>query len=85
MLLVIVGLPLWALLSKGFEDRDGHFVGLANYVSYFSTPALFDSALQLLRGRGGCARAIVVPLAFVYAYALTRACCRHAGCSRAFR
>ncbi|MBL6654235.1 MAG: hypothetical protein ISP49_21755, partial [Reyranella sp.] len=22
-LLVIVGLPLWSLLAKGFEDRDG--------------------------------------------------------------
>ena len=46
VLLLIVGLPLWALLAKGFEDRDGNFVGLANYLSYFSTPALFDSALN---------------------------------------
>ena len=46
MLLLIVGLPLWALLAKGFEDRDGNFIGLANYLSYFSTPALFDSALN---------------------------------------
>ena len=34
-------LPLWALLSKSFENHDGEFVGLANYVRYFSTPALF--------------------------------------------
>lgn len=33
MLLVMVGLPLWALLAKGFEDRDGRFVGLANYIT----------------------------------------------------
>ena len=47
-LLVMVGLPLWSLLAKGFEDRDGRFIGLANYVSYFSTPALFQSALNSL-------------------------------------
>jgi iron(III) transport system permease protein len=72
VLLVIVGLPLWSLLAKGFEDRDGHFVGLANYLSYFSTPALFDSALNSFEVAAACT-AIVVPLAFFYAYALTRA------------
>lgn len=71
VLLVIVGLPLWSLLAKGFEDRDGKFVGLANYVAYFSTPALFDSALNSLHVAGVCTL-IVVPLAFFYAYALTR-------------
>jgi iron(III) transport system permease protein len=71
MLLVIVGLPLWALLAKGFEDRDGKFVGLANYASYFSTPALFDSALNSFQVAAVCTL-IVVPLAFFYAYALTR-------------
>lgn len=72
ILLVIVGLPLWALLAKGFEDRDGNFVGLANFVTYFSTPALFDSVLNSVYV-AVVATAIVVPLAFTYAYALTRA------------
>jgi len=71
LLLVMVGLPLWSLLAKGFEDRDGKFVGLANYVSYFSTPALFNSALNSLHV-AAVSTAIVVPLAFLYAYALTR-------------
>ena len=71
VLLLIVGLPLWALLAKGFEDRDGQFVGLANYLSYFSTPALFDSALNSFHV-AAAATLIVVPLAFLYAYALTR-------------
>lgn len=70
-LLVMVGLPLWALLAKGFEDRDGRFVGLANYVSYFSTPALFNSAVNSFHV-AAVSTAIVVPLAFLYAYALTR-------------
>jgi iron(III) transport system permease protein len=72
VLLLMVGLPLWSLLAKGFEDRDGGFVGLANYVAYFSTPALFNSALNSFHVAAVCT-AIVVPLAFLYAYALTRA------------
>jgi iron(III) transport system permease protein len=71
VLLLIVGLPLWALLAKGFEDKEGHFVGLANYVAYFSTPALFDSALNSLH-IAAVTTVLVVPLAFLYAYALTR-------------
>jgi len=72
VLLLMVGLPLWTLLAKGFEDRDGHFVGLANYVAYFSTPALFNSALNSFQVAAVCT-VFVVPLAFLYAYALTRA------------
>ncbi len=72
VLLLIVGLPLWSLLVKGFEDRDGKFVGLANYISYFSTPALFNSALNSFQVAAVCTL-IVVPIAFLYAYALTRA------------
>jgi iron(III) transport system permease protein len=72
VLLVIVGLPLWSLLAKGFEDRDGKFVGLANYLAYFSTPALFDSALNSFHV-AAATTVIVVPLAFFFAYALTRA------------
>ena len=72
LLLLMVGLPLWSLLVKGFEDRDGKFVGLANYISYFSTPALFNSALNSFQVAAVCTL-IVVPIAFLYAYALTRA------------
>jgi iron(III) transport system permease protein len=71
MLLAIVGLPLWALLVKGFEDVDGHFVGLANYAAYFATPALFNSALNSFEV-AVVTMLVVVPLAFLYAYALTR-------------
>jgi len=72
VLLLMVGLPLWTLLAKGFEDRDGHFVGLANYAAYFSTPALFVSALNSFQV-AAVVTLIIVPLAFLYAYALTRA------------
>ena len=39
-------LPLAAMLAKALQDRDGDFVGLANFVTYFPTPALFQSDLE---------------------------------------
>ena len=71
-LIVVLGLPLWALLAKGFQDQNGRFVGLANYIAYFSTPALLNSALNSFHV-AAVSTLIVVPLAFAYAYALTRA------------
>ena len=70
-LFLTIALPLWALLSKSFQNADGGFVGLANYVRYFSTPTLFQSIYNSL-GVAILTTAIVIPLAFVYAYALTR-------------
>jgi iron(III) transport system permease protein len=70
-LAVTIALPLWALLSKSFQNSDGGFVGLANYLRYFSTPTLFGSIYNSL-GVAILTTAIVIPLAFVYAYALTR-------------
>ncbi len=72
-LVATLALPLWAMLSKSFQNGAGEFVGLANYLHYFGTPALsysihnsfFVSMVSTL---------ITVPLAFVYAYALTRSC-----------
>ena len=71
VLLAIVALPLASLLVKSFQDGDGAFVGLANYARWFATPALVGSLwnsvwVSLL------ATAIVIPLAFAYAYAITR-------------
>src|SRR5262245_50578870 len=73
VLFVFIALPLALLLVKGFQDSAGGFVGFANYARYFATPTLVASlwnslAVALL------ATAIVVPLAFVYAYGLTRTC-----------
>ena len=63
--------PLATLLSKSFQDGDGSFVGAANYVRYFSTPALYASLWNSV-WVAIVATAVVIPLAFVYAYALTR-------------
>ena len=72
-LLLTIALPLWALLSKSFQDADGKFVGFNNFIVYFSTPTLFNSVFNSL-WVALLATAIVIPLAFGYAYALTRSC-----------
>ena len=71
LLVITVLLPLYSLLSKSFEDMDGEFVGLQNFREYFETPALFTSITNSLGVAISCS-SIVLILAFVYAYALTR-------------
>ena len=73
VLILIIALPLWALLSKSFEDPQGRFVGLANFVSYATTPTLLSSLTNSLLV-ASVTTAIVLPLAFLYAYALRRSC-----------
>lgn len=70
-LAVTVLLPLYSLLSKSFRDRDGAFVGFANYVAYFAEPGLSVAVWNSLY-LSVLATAISVTLAFVFAYALTR-------------
>ena len=77
-MLITLVLPLWWLLSKSFQGQNGEFVGLANYLHYFSTPALFASVWNSLFV-ALLTTAIVLPLAFVYAYALQRSCMRFKG------
>ena len=77
-MLVTLVLPLWALLSKSFRNQNGEFVGLANYLQYFATPALVDSVWNSLFV-SVVTTLIVLPLAFVYAYALQRSCMRFKG------
>jgi len=89
-LVLSIALPLWALLSKSFQNQNGEFVGLANYIRYFSTPSLFNSIFNSV-WVAIVTTLIVIPLAFVYAYALTRSrmrfrpvlCGRHAAAVRA--
>ncbi|MDA1089741.1 MAG: putative 2-aminoethylphosphonate ABC transporter permease subunit [Proteobacteria bacterium] len=72
-LTVSILLPLYFLMSKGFQDKDGTFTGLANFTEFFSTPALFYSiqnSLVITLWTSG----IVLILAFTFAYGLTRSC-----------
>ena len=73
LLLVIIALPLWALLSKSVQNADGGFVGLKNFITYFSTPSLVTALTNSLFV-ALLTTLIVVPLAFLFAYALTRSC-----------
>ena len=70
-LLLTIAMPLWTLLSKSFQNANGDFVGLANYIRYFSTPSLFNSIFNSV-WVAVVSTAIVIPLAFLYAFALTR-------------
>ena len=72
-LVIGIVLPLWALLSKGFQNAQGDFVGLANFASYFANPILMDSLANSVFV-AVLSTAIVIPLAFTYAFALTRTC-----------
>ncbi len=66
-------LPLYAMLKKSFEDEGGNFIAFANYIEYFGTPALVTSAEHTIT-IGVVTTLIVITLAFIYAYALTRSC-----------
>jgi iron(III) transport system permease protein len=72
-LTVAIALPLGMLLSKSFLNSAGTFVGLANYLTYFQTPSLVASLWNSV-WIASITTAIVLPLAFGYAYALTRTC-----------
>ena len=71
LLVLIIALPLGALLIKSFEGADGGFAGLANFRTYFATPTLVAALVNSLV-IAALSVALVVPLAFGYAYALTR-------------
>jgi iron(III) transport system permease protein len=64
--------PMAQVLWRSLQDNGGRFVGLANYVRYFSTPAIAASITNSLTV-AAAAMVVTVSLAFVYAYALTRA------------
>src|SRR5437762_12808331 len=65
--------PLFMILVKSVQDKDGAFVGLLQFQQYFETPALRQSIANTL-WVAFAVTTITVPLAFAYAYALTRSC-----------
>jgi iron(III) transport system permease protein len=70
-LVVALALPLGLMLGKSLQGPRDEFIGLANYARYFSTPALVQSIANSV-WVSILSTLITVPLAFVYAYALTR-------------
>lgn len=63
--------PMFCLFIKAFQNSSGSFVGLDNYVKYFSQPALSYSVLNTLDVSLTTAM-ISTLLGFAYAYALKR-------------
>ncbi|MCA6598097.1 MAG: putative 2-aminoethylphosphonate ABC transporter permease subunit [Pseudanabaena sp. M046S1SP1A06QC] len=70
-LLVGMLLPLYPMLIRSFRDTEGQWIGLANYIRYFQTPALSVSIFNTFY-IAIVSSAISVVLGFIYAYALTR-------------
>jgi len=72
-LLLAIGLvfPLAALFARAFLGAGDEFVGLAHFRAYVGTPALLVSAWNSV-WTAALTTVIVVPLAFVFAYGLTR-------------
>jgi iron(III) transport system permease protein len=67
--------PLAMILLKSVQSRAGEWVGLANFAEYFRTPALARSIWNSL-WVSTLVTAITIPLAFTFAYGLTRSCMR---------
>ena len=65
--------PLAIILVKSTEDKSGAFVGLQLFREYLQNASLRDSAFNTL-WVALVVTAITVPLAFTFAYALTRSC-----------
>lgn len=72
-LMVAVVLPVAQLVAKSLQDNEGGFIGLANYATYFNTPALSNSLANSLYV-SAATTLISVVLGFIFAFALTRTC-----------
>ncbi len=73
ILVVFLLAPLFMILVKSVQDKDGAFVGLQQFIDYFQTPALRQSILHTI-SIALAVTGITIPLAFTFAYALTRSC-----------
>ena len=66
-------MPLAIMLAKSFQDAQGAFAGLANYVAYFASPAPLASIGHTL-WIGVASTLVTIPLAYAYAYGIHRSC-----------
>jgi iron(III) transport system permease protein len=72
-LVVFLAAPLAAILVKSLQNADGAFVGLVNFTGYLTTPALLQSLWNSV-WVSALVTLITLPLAFGFAYALSRSC-----------
>ena len=71
LLLAFLAGPLLAILQQAVQDAQGRFVGLSNFIAYAKTPALMTSLWNSV-WVSALVTVVTVPLAFGFAYALTR-------------
>ncbi len=72
-LLAFLAGPLLAILMQALQGRNEEFVWFDNFISYAQTPALLGSVWNSV-WVSSLVTLIVLPLAFAFAYALTRSC-----------
>jgi len=72
-LLAFLAAPLLAILMQALQGRHEEFVWFDNFISYAQTPALLGSVWNSM-WVSCLVTLIVLPLAFTFAYALTRSC-----------
>jgi iron(III) transport system permease protein len=72
-LVVFLALPLASILVKSLQSGDGAFVGLVNFTSYLATPSLLTSLWHSV-WVSLMVTVLTLPLAFGFAYALSRSC-----------
>ncbi|WP_432696249.1 putative 2-aminoethylphosphonate ABC transporter permease subunit [Marinobacterium sp. YM272] len=73
VLLIAVLFPLYSMLAKSVQNRDGEFIGVANFAQYFSNSSLVDAIGNSL-WVAALSTLIALLLAFLYAYGLSRTC-----------
>jgi len=71
ILSIFLLLPTLTILVKSVQDKEGAFVGIAQFAAYLSTPALQQSILHTFF-LASAVTALAIPTAFLFAYALTR-------------
>ena len=74
VLLAFLAAPLASILLQALQDGEGRFVGLRQLRRLRADAGAADLAVEQPVGVGASSRWSTVPLAFGFAYALTRSC-----------
>ena len=71
VLLIFLAAPLLAILQQALQDKTGQLIWFDNFIDYAKTPALLESLWNSI-WVSSLVTLIAMPLAFGFAYALTR-------------
>lgn len=76
VLVAFLAAPLLAILQQALQDKTGQLIWFDNFIEYAKTPALLESLWNSI-WVSGLVTLVAVPLAFGFAYALTRSCMQY--------